>query len=263
MFQHFYEDTAQSIQGVFTLDIDSIWAVTTGGDVLMSSNAYGDTVHFNVDNLADSWLTDVFAVDGHHAWAIGNNGSLYRYGLLEGFPAGGADILDFVVDQQVQPAEINADEQTVHAIVEEGTDLTQLIPEVFISAAASIDPPGGSMQDFTSPFTYTVSSENGQTVKNWVVTVDITTAVSERELPVIVLYPNPARNIVNCQLSTVNGQWCQITVYDLYGKLLICSPLHREGAGSLQLDVSHLPAGLYFIRVQTEDRAGTQKIIIL
>jgi hypothetical protein len=39
-----------------------------------------------------------------NAWAVGGNGSIYRYGLLEGFPAGGADILDVVIDEQVAPA---------------------------------------------------------------------------------------------------------------------------------------------------------------
>jgi len=268
LFQHLYEDTAQSIQGVFTLDQDSVWAVTTGGDVLMSSSANADTVHFNVDHLADAWLSDVFAVDGHHAWAIGNNGSLYRYGLLEGFPAGGADILDFVVDQQVQPATINSSAQTIHVIVEEGTDLTQLIPDIFISAAASIDPPGGTMQNFTSPFTYTVTSENGQTVKDWVVTVDFTTAVSERQMPEIMIYPNPTHGkfqITKSKIQT-NSRFqipdSKIVVVDLFGKIVESYNLEPE-TWNLELNISKLPAGIYFVRIYLENQTIVKKIIKL
>ncbi|MBU2652231.1 MAG: DUF1566 domain-containing protein [Bacteroidetes bacterium] len=269
LFQHLYEDTAQSIQGVFTLDIDSLWAVTTGGDVLMSSNANGDTVHFNLDHLSDSWLTDVFAVDGYHAWAIGNNGSLYRYGLLEGFPAGVADILDFVVDQQVQPAEINSEDQTIQVVVEQGTNLTQLIPEIYISAGATIDPPGGSMQNFSNPFIYMVTSQNGQTLKEWTVTVDITTSVNEEVIQDIKIYPNPAGEIINFQLSFVhpdspsksNFQFIGIEVFDLVGRRMGILYEGKPGSGEIQLDISYLPVGIYFIRLKMENQIITKKII--
>jgi hypothetical protein len=84
------------------------------------------------------------------------------------------------------------------------------------------------------------------------------------------LYPVPARDIVNCKLSTVNCQWWQIEVVDLCGKLVMSSPLYRLGQGpgvgaetrNLELNVSHLPAGIYFIRMQAGKHVAVRKLIV-
>ncbi|MDA3818389.1 MAG: T9SS type A sorting domain-containing protein, partial [Prolixibacteraceae bacterium] len=54
-----------------------------------------------------------------------------------------------------------------------GTDVTSLTPEIELSEGASISPAIGSAQDFSSPFTYTVTSSDGESVTDWTVTVDI------------------------------------------------------------------------------------------
>lgn len=272
MFQHFYEDSLHSIQGVFTLGPDSVWAVTSGGDVLLSANANADTLHFISDHLVDGSLTDIFATDAHHAWAIGGNGTLYRYGILEGFPAGGADILDFVLDQQVQPAIINTAERTVHTTVKAGTDLTQLIPEIFISAGANINPPGGSMQNFSMSFTYVVTSQNGQTVKNWIVTVDVYTQVNEPVYSDINLFPNPTTGkfTVTSTKHQINHktQIQKIEVVDMYGNLIVDPVLNLNtgaflefNAWNLEVDISRFPAGIYFIRIISGNDLIVKKII--
>ncbi len=261
MFGHFYEDTAQSIQGVFTLGLDSVWAVTTGGDILLSSNANADTVHFIADHVTDGWLSDVFAIDGKHAWAIGNNGSLFRYGVLEGFPSGDANILDFVVDQQTQPAEINYTTQTINVVVAQGTALTQIIPEIYLSPDATVNPPGGSMQDFTVPVTYTVTSGNGQTVKEWVVTVDITTDVAKPEVPELLIYPNPTKGTVYISGTSIQNQIISIGVLDLYGKVVVETGTQRDGRAEWVIDISHLPSGLYILKISTLGSSIVRKVI--
>jgi hypothetical protein len=272
MFQHFYEDTLASVLGVFTSGLDTVWAVTSSGNVLMSANGNADTVHFIADHLTDGYLTDVFASDAHHAWAIGNNGTLYRYGVLEGFPSGEANMIDFVVDQQAQPAEIDEDAQTVHVIVEEGTDVSRLIPEIFLSPDATVDPPGGMMQDFTYPFTYTVTSGNGQTEKEWVVTVDIITAVIERgcgkagKQASIEVWPNPTRGKFQITTSGLQTnpefQTQKIEVMDLYGKPVIRWKM-EQGTWNREHDIGFLPAGIYFIRLYFENQTIVKKIIKL
>jgi hypothetical protein len=268
------EEEDDPLNGIYVLNSDSLWVVTMGGNVMSTVNASDDTVHWSFENIANENLVDIFVVDAFHAYAMGGNGGFFRYGLLEGFPAGGADILDFMLDQQVQPAEINTEEQTIHAIVEEGTDLTQLIPETFISPAASIDPPGGTMQNFTIPFTYTVTSENGQTVKEWVVTVDITTAVSEREMPKFAIYPNPTHGKFQITSTKIqinsNNQIQNCEVVDLFGNVInafVCDLKFGAclgfGIWDLEFDISPLPAGIYFIRIYFEDQMIVKKIIKL
>jgi hypothetical protein len=233
-----------------------------GGDVLTTVNASADTVHFSSENIAGESLTDIWVADASHAYAIGGNGGFFRYGLLEGFPAGGADIIDFVVDQQTQPAIINSTEQTIQVFVGEGTDLTQIIPEIFVSAAATINPPGGTMQNFTFPVTYTVTSENGQVIKDWTVTIDITTGVSGHVTPEIILYPNPTRGVVGIQSLVVGQRSVVVRITDLYGNVLAITPCQLPAA-NCQLDISHLPAGVYFLRINLENRMIVKKIVKL
>ena len=254
---------SNAYEGVFALNEDSVWAVGRFGDIIFSTSGNNDTVHWSYDNVGNEVLNEIYVVSGTEAYAVGGNGTIFRYGLLEGFPAGGADILDFVVDQQIQPAEINTEEQTIHVIVEEGTDLTQIIPEIFISPAASIDPPGGTMQNFTNPFTYTVTSENGQTVKEWVVTIDITTGVQEIKKPEVVVYPNPASGVINIQSAVGSRQSAVIEIVDLYGNVLLEEVKRGRGEVVMTVDVSSLPDGVYFVRILIDSQIVVKKIIKL
>ncbi len=261
-----YEDEENLFYGLYALNKDSLWVVTARGDIYSTSQASADTVHWMIDHIGDEFLVDVFAVDAHKAYAIGTNGVLYKYGLLDGFPAGGADILDFVVDQQVMPSVIDPNQQTIHVIVEQGTDLTQLIPEIFISPAATIEPPGGTLQDLTNPFVYSVTSENGQTVKDWTVTVNISNALSELMLPEIMLYPNPTHGKIhitnsNTQINSKSqNSISKLEVVDIYGKVAECFnpyPVTRNP----QLDISHLSDGIYFVRISFDNQIIVKKII--
>jgi len=247
--------------GLFVLNEDTVWAVNLHGDVVMTANASDDTVHFSYDHISKEYLFDVFAVDGNRAWAVGGNGSIYRYGLLEGFPAGGADILDVVIDEQVSPAVINNDDLTVWIEVEQGTDVTQLLPSVFISAGATVDPPGGSMQDFTYPVIYTVTSENGQTVNEWEVTVSIATGIAENVEPEILIYPNPTSSVAILQSSVLNLQSAVMVIYDLNGKKLI-EKSFPKGKGTVEINVCGLQNGVYFIQLQFDNQTVSKKLII-
>lgn len=63
----------------------------------------------------------------------------------------------------------------------------------------------------------------------------------------VVLYPNPAREAVNVVYDEKAGVRT-IAVYNLIGKLV--GPLYRPlSAGSARIDVSDMPAGVYFLRL--------------
>jgi len=75
------------------------------------------------------------------------------------------------------------------------------------------------------------------------------------------VFPNPAQNIVNCQLSTVNIQSCTIALYDVYGKLV--RSLYERNDKEWTFDVSDLPAGVYFIRLQAGGEVAVRKLIVV
>ncbi|HEA31528.1 MAG TPA: hypothetical protein ENH91_16300 [Leeuwenhoekiella sp.] len=85
------------------------------------------------------------------------------------------DITGFVLDEQTQPAVIDPTTYTADVEVENGTDLTALMPEISISENATISPDSGVTTDFTSPVSYTVTAENG-TTQIWTLTVNEATA---------------------------------------------------------------------------------------
>lgn len=256
----FYNDDSASFTGVFTLDTNSVWAVSAEGDIAYTNRANSDTVHFTIDNIGDVFLTDVFAIDEHHAWAVGNNGSIFRYGILKGFPAGEAEILDVLVDHQLAPASINKTNRTVDIFLPDTSDLTQVIPEIFISAGATIDPPSGMVQDFSKPVSYTVTSENGQVANAWVVSVNTQTGISDSKNKGqfdFQLVPNPTTH--RFRIKTSINEFSQVNIYNSLGQLIMERSLHPQNA---EISIPSWTAGVYFVEVQHNEYRVIKKLFI-
>jgi len=156
---------------------------------------------------------------------------------------------------------IDNDNLTVWVEVEEGTDLTQLLPAIFVSAGASVDPPSGSMQDFTNPVTYTVTSENGQVENEWIVTVTVTTGLVEIKETDFLIYPNPTANEFKVQSQKKKVEEATIELYDLNGRKLLKKSIPK-GQESTEVDVSGLQSGVYFCRLISKNKSVTKKLII-
>ncbi|MEN8251083.1 MAG: FISUMP domain-containing protein, partial [Bacteroidota bacterium] len=87
------------------------------------------------------------------------------------------DIATFVLNEQTEPANIDAVNHTVSLEVAYGTDFSSLIP-VFTSSFGStllvdgiVQTSSVSDRDFTNPVIYTVLAENGVTSQEWTVTI--------------------------------------------------------------------------------------------
>jgi len=73
------------------------------------------------------------------------------------------------------------------------------------------------------------------------------------------VYPNPANNelrITNYELR--NGV---IEIYDVFGRLQKGERIKEKGEGTTIIDISHLSAGVYFIRLTDEKSSAVQKFI--
>ena len=62
------------------------------------------------------------------------------------------------------------------------------------------------------------------------------------------LYPNPAQNQLTVVLGTANAQGAKVQVFALNGQL-VESVTHAASNNELILNVSHLPAGIYLLKV--------------
>ena len=75
----------------------------------------------------------------------------------------------------------------------------------------------------------------------------------------VVLFPNPAKEVVNVQCTMNNVQLDgELHLFDVYGKLLQIVPITAE---TTQINVSGLANGMYFVRVTTEEGTVTKTFV--
>jgi len=53
---------------------------------------------------------------------------------------------------------------------------------------------------------------------------------------------------------------CDIAIFDTFGRKLQVSNLKSQ-ISNHQIDISHLPTGIYFLRIQTENGVVVQKVV--
>ncbi|HPF65796.1 T9SS type A sorting domain-containing protein, partial [Lentimicrobium sp.] len=87
--------------------------------------------------------------------------------------------------------------------------------------------------------------------------------VSEHPLPEIRLSPNPTRGYVSLRFSAGCRQPVVLEIVDLYGKVLEVQVLEPGNSGTLDLDMGHLPSGMYFVRLYFDNQMIVKKIVKL
>jgi hypothetical protein len=75
------------------------------------------------------------------------------------------------------------------------------------------------------------------------------------------IQPNPARDILFVTLPDLSAGQTQVRLLDLNGKVWISQSM-EAGAGTLQLDLSILPKGLYFVRVENEGTVHLKRVVV-
>ncbi|HET7000495.1 MAG TPA: T9SS type A sorting domain-containing protein, partial [Puia sp.] len=80
--------------------------------------------------------------------------------------------------------------------------------------------------------------------------------------PVATVYPNPAKGLVTIQIKDGTLSADNIQLLDTYGKMY---PANAKilSAQSLQIDLSRLSSGMYFIRVKVGDAYQVFRVVRL
>jgi type IX secretion system substrate protein/Reeler domain-containing protein len=107
------------------------------------------------------------------------------------------------------------------------------------------------------------SSSGGTTTVNTEVVFNTLTiggvlAVNDARLLQFSMYPNPSDSYVNLQLPSGTNK-ANVKIFDYLGKTLIQKNLNNTNNN---LDVSNLSAGIYFVRIQSDTKVGTKKLIV-
>ena len=107
-------------------------------------------------------------------------------------------------------------------------------------------------------FTVTVTAEDGTTELSYTITTNRSVNVKEVTLSKIYLYPNPTAGEFKVQ-EFKSSRVQNIEIFDVYGrKQKIKDSKQNENAeGEIIIDISHLTAGVYFLRIN----ANIMKII--
>jgi hypothetical protein len=100
----------------------------------------------------------------------------------------------------------------------------------------------------------------------YLITEKKTTAVTNNAERAFSINPNPAEDYIEIKISDNSrntealevpyGESSKIEIYDVLGKKVLSMssagggvPIYRDGGGQIKLDVSHLPKGVYFVKI--------------
>ncbi|HAM97235.1 MAG TPA: hypothetical protein DCQ26_01385 [Marinilabiliales bacterium] len=86
-------------------------------------------------------------------------------------PNHAAEITAFELTQLSAAVVINSETATITGVLVAGTDVTGLTPTLTLSEGATYTPSGA--QDFTNAVVYTVTAQDGETTKDWTVTLTV------------------------------------------------------------------------------------------
>ena len=86
-----------------------------------------------------------------------------------------------------------------------------------------------------------------------------------QRLKEVEVYPNPSSGKINVSIYLVKSENISLNVFDNQGNLVkaITTGNLIEGEQNIKIDLSHLPDGLYFIRLQAGKRVETVKVVLL
>lgn len=157
----------------FNQDLSS-WQVSSATNMLSMLDNSGLSI-VNYDNLLNGWsqLTLQSNVTfGAQGLVYCSNAverdiliTTYSWTITNDNPCNTeTDISRFTVPESLGVS-IVATDHTVEVIIPDGTDVTNLTPDIIVSEGGSISPTG--TQDFTNPVIYTVTAEDGTTTQEW------------------------------------------------------------------------------------------------
>lgn len=172
------------------------------------------------------------------------------------------DILSFSLPEETGVATINNTNHTVEIEIANGSNITSLTANFALSSQAeayiggTLQESGVTSNDFTSPVTYTVEAENGDT-QDWTVTVsEAPVGINKISENKISIFPNPTNGKINFEFADNNI--LEINISDISGKTIIEKNNIQQNE---TIDLSSYNSGIYIIKIRTNDEIFTTKIV--
>ncbi len=203
--------------------------------------ASGDTVDFS---------------SGPVTYTVDNNFSKVSQSWSVSAVNAGPDIIGTSLPEQQGEPEIDNNNFTVTIPVLEGSDLSNLSPQIYVYNGFSVSPASGTSQDFSSgAVTYTVSHQTLPLMQLWqvsVIEVPASTGIENLNENNVKIYPNPASTHLFIECNELK----RTEIFNITGKKII-------DTSDKHISVSNLPGGTYFLKIYSDNRVYNKKIMII
>lgn len=172
------------------------------------------------------------------------------------------DLLTFSFPGLNPPVEGVISGNTITLTVPSNTDVTSLIPTFtnspasLVSVSGNSQTSGSSTQNFTTSKIYRVTAQDNST-KDYTVTVKkqvTTNSVNKTVSTPATLSPVPAGNSIVLNKVVLNAE-----LYDLSGKNVTLT--YKTTGEKTAFDLSAVPQGIYFLKIQMTEGSQTLKVI--
>lgn len=224
-----------------------------GGNDFDAFYLENNEIFINNKVAIDYDLNPIFNLNVNVSDGISNVQAIITVNLLNELDETGNDILSFSFNGIKEPAIINNIDNTIIAFIT-GKDITQVNPEFKISKGAVSNPESGSVFNFLTPQTITVTSEKGIS-KTWTITLSYPAPAVYIKTIEPLIFPNPATNNLNI-LGIENN--CKVHLISIGGKQLL-SKVITERANSININA--LSPGFYLVLLETPEGNSTLKLV--
>lgn len=116
-------------------------------------------------------------------------------------------------------------------------------------------------EEYTISVTYKDELKKGAQDFAIALTGSSTLEVDTHKLNGFQLYPNPATDFVNLSLEKAGDQ-VEVAVYDINGRKVMTKQFNGYSNFDEGMDVSQLNSGVYFVKINTQGKNATQKLIV-
>jgi hypothetical protein len=86
--------------------------------------------------------------------------------------------------------------------------------------------------------------------------------VDEQHPTVMSIYPNPCDDFINVYVEAMHVDNCELSLYDVHGKLIRSSPVRQSG-NTLLLESNSLPDGIYVLNLSVDGKVmSSEKVVV-
>lgn len=146
-----------------------------------------------------------------------------------------------------------------------GTDVTNLVASyedlgAFVYVNDVLQTSGETSNDFTDPVIYHLE---GHGIADYTVYVDIVSDIQERLEPIVIVFPNPAKNKVYFEFEVQSSRFeVEFSITNMLGKEIMRKTETVNNSSSIYWDSKHLPDGIYYYTFNVDGFQKSGKIVI-